>query len=223
VDLSGSGLPILEVHSPNPQPPLTLLVECSQVREPLARAASHYSYFRRKRYAAAANLSEVLARALDELELCTLQLGGWQHRCTYRDGRRAVETQAAAAASRPPQLWHHRRSDRSFELLQAGLYSEHIATWLHHFSSARLLVLSSVELWSLPEQALRRFERFADLPPASYRFSAKHVLPRRGLEDSAPRTGARAVLPIDTALRLRLETFLAPFNRKLAVQTGIHF
>lgn len=98
------------------------------VREPLARAASHYSYFRQKRYAAAANLSEVLARALDELELCALQLGGWQHRCTYRDGRRAVETQAAVAASRPPQPWRHRRSDRSFELLQASLCSQHITS-----------------------------------------------------------------------------------------------
>ena len=98
------------------------------VREPLARAASHYSYFRQKRYAAAANLSEVLARALDELELCALQLGGWQHRCTYRDGRRAVEAQAAATASRPPQPWRHRRSDRSFELLQASICSQHLTS-----------------------------------------------------------------------------------------------
>ena len=250
-----------------------------------------------------------------------------------------LHRQAAAAASRPPQPWRHRRSDRSFELLQAslssqhtaftwtrtqnltpsptptltatrvptstltptstlspilspsfslslslsptpipppapinqaGLYSEHIATWLRHFPSARLLVLSSAELWNFPEQAccvtaprrrrraapdvglralarnnaggmcarlpppllhstpspqvLRRFERFVDLPPASYRFSAKHVLPHRGSENSAPPAGAHgAALPIDTALRLRLETFLAPFNRKLAVRTGIHF
>ena len=69
----------------------------------------------------AANLSKVLARALDELELCARQPGGWQHRCTYRDGRRAVEAHAAATASRPPQPWRHRRSDRSFELLQARL------------------------------------------------------------------------------------------------------
>ena len=72
-------------------------------------------------------------------------------------------------------------------------------------------------------QVLRRFERFADLPPASYRFSTKHVLPRPGSENSAPRAGARAALPIDPALRRKLDTFLAPFNRKLALQTGIDF
>ena len=72
-------------------------------------------------------------------------------------------------------------------------------------------------------QVLRRFERFADLPPASYRFSTKHVLPRPGSENSAPRAGALAALPIDTALRRKLDTFLAPFNRQLALQTGIDF
>ena len=75
----------------------------------------------------------------------------------------------------------------------------------------------------LVAQVLRRFERFADLPPASYRFSTKHVLPRPGSEDSAPRAGASAALPIDSALRRKLDTFLAPFNRKLALQTGIDF
>ena len=74
---------------------------------------------------------------------------------------------------------------------------------------------------------LRRFERFADLPPASYRFSTKHVLSRPGSEedseDSAPRAGASAALPIDSVLQRKLDTFLAPFNRKLALQTGINF
>lgn len=55
--------PGLLAHNPSRYPPL----EYSQVREPLARTASHYTCFRQKRYAAAANLSEVLARALAEL------------------------------------------------------------------------------------------------------------------------------------------------------------
>lgn len=202
------------------------------VREPLARAASHYRYFRHKRYAGAANLSEVLSKALDELALCASQLGGWQHSCTYREGRKSVEWRAAAAASRAPQLWRHRRSDRSYELLQAGLYSEHITTWLRHFSSRRLLVLSAAELWSLPQQALRRFERFLQLPAASYTLSAKPALPRRALGGSGDEAGAGAgaaaapgelVLQIDPPLQRRLETFLAPFNRKLAARTGITF
>ena len=76
----------------------------------------------------------------------------------------------------------------------------------------------------LPRQALRRFERFTDLPPASYRLSAKPVLPPRGVEGAANGAAAAAEdLPIEAPLRRKLEAFLAPFNRELAARTGIQF
>ena len=62
------------------------------------------------------------------------------------------------------------------------------------------------------------------LPPASYRLSAKPVLPPRCVEGAANGAAAAAEdLPIEAPLRRKLEAFLAPFNRELAARTGIQF
>jgi len=218
------------------------------VREPIARAASHYAYFREKRYANAANLTGALARALDELELCATQLGGWRHACTYRDGRRAAERRAAHEAERRPRPWLHRRGDRAYELLQAGLYVEHTETWRRRLPGARQLVLASAALWEAPLATLRRFERFTALPPATYALSDAPALARHGGgggesagdageggggggvgeggEGGGGGGGARragAALPLAPELRGRLEEFFAPFNRRLEERTGIVF
>ena len=220
------------------------------VREPIARAASHYAYFRAKRYANTANLSHALGRALDELQLCAEQLGGWQHECTYRDGRRAAERRAAHVAERRARMWRHRRGDRAYELLQAGLYVEHMETWRRRLPDARQLVLSSAALWEQPLATLRKFERFTALPTASYALSDRPALVRRrgGVEGGGGGEGgvgegggggggggggrggsgrgarrAGAALLLEPELRGRLEEFFAPFNRRLAERTGVAF
>lgn len=109
------------------------------VREPLERAASHFLYFRRKRFGRAPNLSSAAARALSEFERCASLERGWSSRCAVRQGRRAVEAEAAARAWRAPALRWYRPSEREYELLQAGLYSEHLSTWLRHFDESRSL------------------------------------------------------------------------------------
>ncbi|KAL1498459.1 hypothetical protein AB1Y20_013784 [Prymnesium parvum] len=193
------------------------------VREPLHRAASHYLYFNktRGRFRRSSNLSEALAVGLAEFERCILQLGGWAHLCTYRDGRRAAEAAAAALHARRPQPWRLRRGKASYELIQAGLYSEHIATWRARFAARQLLVLDADDLIRRPLRALRRFERHAGLPCAKYALSDRHALPFTQPQ-AAPGVAAHAALRSVGAAQIdRLQRFFEPFNRKLRRLAGI--
>ena len=195
------------------------------VREPIERAASHYVYFREKRRAFRnGNLSFVLRGALDEFERCAAQLGGWRHDCTYRPGRRAVEVAAAAVRQTRPELWRL-KNKASYELLQAGLYVEHLRTWRAQFPSESMLVLDSALLLTAPLRAMRRFEKHLGVPPvANYDTSLEHALasPRQG-GGPAPGAAAGAALAsfVDAELRGRLERFFTPFNRRLKKATGV--
>jgi hypothetical protein len=196
------------------------------VREPIERAASHYVYFREKRRAfRVASLSNVLHSALDEFERCAAQLGGWQHTCTYRSGRRAAEIAHAAIQRIRPELWRL-KNKANYELLQAGLYSEHLITWRAQFSAASILVLDSSVLLSTPLRVMRRFERHLGLPHfGDYELSREHALasPRFGGPKPGVAAGDALARHVDAALRARLETFFAPFNRKLRRDTGIRW
>ena len=196
------------------------------VREPIERAASHYLYFRDKRRAFRnANLSYALTSALDEFERCIAQLKGWRHQCTYRAGRRQVEIAAAAIQRTKPELWRL-KNKASYELLQAGLYSEHLRTWRAQFGAKNMLVIDMALLLSKPLRAMRRFERHLGLPQmGGYETSLEHALSSPRLEHGGPVPGAGASAAltqhVDRQLRLRLETFFAPFNRKLKKASGV--
>ena len=195
------------------------------VREPIRRAVSHYLYFhnRRHRFGRTANLSQALNEAVDEFERCASQLGGWHHQCTYRPGRQEAEIAAAAITKTKPELWRLRHGKTNFELIQAGLYSEHVLTWRAHFASDSLLVLDSAMLLKSPLRTMRRFERHLKLPHHhNYSLSEVHALsPRRG----GPRPGAAAETALSTdvssALLARLQSFFTPFNRRLKKEFGI--
>jgi hypothetical protein len=196
------------------------------VREPIERAASHYLYFRDKRRAFRnANLSYALASALDEFERCIAQLRGWRHQCTYRAGRRQVEIATAAIQRTRPELWRL-KNKASYELLQAGLYSEHLRTWRAQFGAKNVLVIDMALLLTKPLRAMRRFERHLALPKMSgYETSLEHALSSPRLEHGGPVPGAGASAAltqhVDRWLRIRLEAFFAPFNRKLKKASGV--
>lgn len=194
------------------------------VREPIARAASHYVYFREKRRAfRMANLSQVLHGALDEFERCVAQLGGWRHQCTYRSGRRAAEISYAAIRRARPELWRL-NNKASYELLQAGLYAEHLLTWRAQFAASSILVIDSALLLEKPLRAMRRFERHLGLPHfGGYDVSDEHALasPRYGGPRPGVAAGNALHRNVDAGLRARLETFFTPFNRKLKRATGV--
>ena len=194
------------------------------VREPIDRAASHYVYFREKRRAfRVANLSKVLHGALDEFERCAMQLGGWRHQCTYRSGRRAAEVSYAAILRIQPQMWRL-KNKANYELLQAGLYSEHWLTWRAQFPASSILVIDMALLRSTPLRAMRRFERHLGLPHfGGYEVSNEHALASLRYGGPKPGVVAGAALHrnVDEVLRTRLEHFFAPFNRKLKKATGV--
>ena len=194
------------------------------VREPIERAASHYVYFREKRRAfRVANLSLVLYSALDEFDRCMAQLDGWRHQCTYRSGRRAAEIAYAAIRRTRPELWRL-KNKANYELLQAGLYSEHLLTWRAQFAASSILVIDSALLLSKPLRAMRRFERHLGLPYfGGYEISQEHALasPRFGGPMPGVAAGNALARHVDTALRTRLQVFFAPFNQKLRKATGV--
>lgn len=194
------------------------------VREPIARAASHYVYFREKRRAfRVANLSHVLHGALDEFERCAAQLGGWRHQCTYRTGRRSAEITYAAIRRSRPELWRL-KNKANYELLQAGLYSEHLLTWRANFAASSILVIDSALLLTKPLRAMRRFERHLGLPQfGGYEVSQEHALasPLYGGPKPGVAAGHALARDVDGTLRARLETFFMPFNRKLKRFTGV--
>ena len=200
------------------------------VREPIERAVSHYLYFKGKRRAfQRSNLSHALHGALDEFERCIMQLAGWRHQCTYRAGRRAAEVAHAAIGLRDerrfrPELWRFKGYDAGYELVQAGLYSEHLKTWRAQFAASAILVIDMALLISTPMRAMRRFERHLDLPKLEgYETSLEHALvaPRLG---GGPKPGAiakRKLEGVDAVLKLRLEEFFTPFNRMLKKAAGV--
>lgn len=196
------------------------------VREPVRRAVSHFLYFhqrRQARFGRVANLTQALRGALAEFERCVAQLNGWQHQCTYRSGRRDAEVAAAAIAQTRPQLWRLGHGKTSYELLQGGLYVEHLRTWRAHFAAEAILVLDAATLLDAPLRAMRRFERHLGLPHhRNYSLSASvHVLGgRRG--EPRPGVAAEAALAtVDFALRDQLRRFFTPFNRRLRRQFGV--
>ena len=200
------------------------------VREPIERAVSHFIYFKGKRHAfQKSNLSHTLHSALDEFERCIAQLSGWRHQCTYRAGRRAAEVANSAIGFRDeprarPELWRFMKHDASYELVQAGLYSEHLTTWRAQFPAEAILVIDMALLLSKPLRAMRRFERHLGLPKLDgYETSLEHALvaPRIG---GGPLPGAvakRKLEGVNAALRLRLQAFFTPFNRKLKKAVGV--
>ena len=193
------------------------------VREPVRRAVSHYLYFQelRQRFRRTANLSHALRSALREFERCKALLGGWHHSCTYRSGRQDAEVAAAAISRTKPELWRL-RAGKAYELLQAGLYSEHIKTWRAHFPAEAILVIDSALLLESPRHAMRRFERHLQLPHhRNYSLSHQHALTGNG--GPLPGVVAEKALSelVDAPLRAQLQAFFAPFNRKLRQQTGI--
>jgi len=223
------------------------------VREPVERAASHYSYFRRRRFSAARNLSSALTAALDEFSLCAAQLGGlWDRRCTYRPGRRAAALEAAARTGTGtvvlPTLRHLARGRKEYELVQAGLYAEHLITWRRRFDAGSLLVLEASGLWSDPLASLRRVEAHLGLPAfEGYALLRAHTLPAEAREAQAaarlPRgrpagfvpvapgvvrrqawvkaSGSAEAEPLETLLLGRLRSFFQPHNARLAAMTGV--
>ena len=165
--------------------------------------------------------------ALDEFDECAAQLGGWRHQCTYRSGRLAAAVAYAAIRRARPETGRLRNAARS-ELIQAGLYSEHLLTWRAQFSAASILVLDSALLLSTPVRVMRRFERHLGLPRfGGYETSLEHELatPRQVGIDGGPKPGVAAsralARDVDAVLRARLEAFFTPFNRKLKRATGI--
>ena len=197
------------------------------VREPLHRAASHYLYFQnnRRRFRRDANLSEALSHGLAEFERCAEQLRGWRHQCTYRDGRRAVERTSALLEGRHPEMWRLRHGKASFELIQAGLYSEHIATWEATFEPRQLLVMDAEDLIVRPLRVLRRVERHLKLPCAKYSLSTEHALASvTGNTTRSPgRAASEALAGISLALQQQLQRFFEPFNARLRERTGIQW
>jgi hypothetical protein len=190
------------------------------VREPVARALSHYRYFREKRYqnkaALTQNATAALDLALEEFERCATQLKGWRPQCTYREGRRDAEVAAAAIERARPELWRFRPHRRSYELVQAGLYSEHVRTWSAQFGAASLLVLDAAILRAKPTEALRRFERHAGLPPAKYAEDGG------GGESSGGGSAAGSDDErLEPSVEARLRTFFTPFNAELRRLTGV--
>ena len=191
------------------------------VREPVARALSHYRYFREKRYqnkaALTQNATAALDLALEEFERCATQLKGWRPQCTYREGRRDAEVAAAAIERARPELWRFRPHRRSYELVQAGLYSEHVRTWSAQFGAASLLVLDAALLRAKPAEALRRFERHAGLPPAKYAEDGG------GGESSGGGGGAAGSDDerLEPSVEARLRAFFTPFNAELRRLTGV--
>lgn len=197
------------------------------VREPIERAASHYLYFHDKRRAFRMNnLSLALAFALDEFERCAAQLNGWRHQCTYRAGRRQAEITYAAIRRTRPELWRL-KNKASYELVQAGLYSEHLLTWRAQFSATNILCIDMALLLTTPLRAMRRFERHLGLPHmGGYETSLEHALASPRVEQRngpVPGASANAALSkrVDSQLRARLEAFFTPFNRKLKKATGV--
>ena len=194
------------------------------VREPIERAASHYVYFREKRKAfRVANLSQVLTSALEEFDRCASQLGGWQHQCTYRSGRRQAEVAYAAIRRSRPELWRL-KAQANYELLQPGLYSEHLTTWRAQFPAASIMVVDSAVLLATPMKVLRRFERHLGLPHfGGYEVTKENALasPRYGGPKPGVAAGHALRHQVEDGLRAQLETFFTPFNRKLRKATGI--
>uniref|UniRef100_A0A7S0LSV3 Sulfotransferase n=1 Tax=Coccolithus braarudii TaxID=221442 RepID=A0A7S0LSV3_9EUKA len=183
------------------------------VREPLERAGSHFRYFRTKRYRDAANFSEALSIALDEFELCARQLGGdWHARCTYRPGRRAVAAESGAGSGLPARLAHLAQRHKEYELVQAGLYAEHLSTWRSHFDHGAMLVLDSSQLLSKPLEALRAFEAHLRLP----RFASYHFIGGRTIPEIAT-----ARYQLEVPLVRRADRFFEPHNVRLRMLTGI--
>ena len=196
------------------------------VREPIARAASHYIYFARKRrlLARGTNLSTALRLGLDEFQRCAAQLDGWTEQCVYRPGRRQVEIAAAAIGQRRPELWRLRSGKTAHELLQAGLYSEHYETWQRRFGKEAILVIDLATLIHEPVHAMRKFEKHLGLPYGKYEVSDEHALSNddRG---GGPKPGAAAdaalAREVPSGLRADLQAFFRPFNRKLRRLTGV--
>lgn len=197
---------------------------------PACAAASHFNYFRDKRRAfRLSNLSHSLTIALDEFERCLIQLGSWHHQCTYRSGRRGAEIATSAVLRIRPELWRFLgHSKACYELLQAGLYSEHLQTWRSQFPADAIRVIDAGLLLSAPLRVMRRFEKHLGLPSFNgYDVSQDHALAplRATAEDGLPRPGeaASAALAagVDATLLARLQAFFMPFNRKLKRATGV--
>ena len=178
------------------------------VREPIERAASHYVYFREKRRAFRnGNLSFVLRGALDEFERCA---AGWADGGMIAPTDPAAEQSGAAAAVRQtrPELWRL-KNKASYELLQAGLYVEHLRTWRAQFPES-MLVLDSALLLTAPLRAMRRFEKHLGVPPSDAILAwsmrlRRHV--KAAARPQAPQPG-RLLLPLSTPSSVAPRTLL---------------
>ena len=101
-----------------------------------------------------------------------------------------------------------------------------LRTWRAQFGAKNMLVIDMALLLSKPLRAMRRFERHLGLPQmGGYETSLEHALSSPRLEHGGPVPGAGASAAltqhVDRQLRLRLETFFAPFNRKLKKASGV--
>lgn len=218
--------------------PATRLI--AVVREPVARAVSHFLYFRAKRYRSL-SLTQAMRLALDAFERCAALMGGWQHSCAYASGRSLAEHRDQEPAARFVTSALQQNVE---ELIQGGLYSEHLETWLKHFPPSALIVIDAARLLAAPLEELRRVERHLGLTQwSAYSFSHRHMLSalrasstdQRGgaasaaaqLGEGAPGPGELTVRAIthdlENDVRLRAAAFFAPFNRKLTNLTGIVF
>jgi len=165
-----------------------------------------------------------LTEGLGEFERCAVTLGGWRHVCTYRTGRRKVEACRAA-----PELWRLKPGRHGYELIQVGLYIEHLDTWHSHFGREQMLVLQSSLLRTDPVGQLRRFEAFVQLPQAPYGPIVADVTPHCGDRSAGEheREGcgdpARRLAGVNADLRSRLEHFFKPFNQRLTATHGVIF
>ena len=122
------------------------------------------------------------------------------------------------ATSASPQLRRFDPARHGYELIQAGLYIEHLLTWQSYFRPEQFLVLDCAQLQANPVEALRRFEAFLKLPSKSYTALEEHAIHGGNGTRAAARRAAsttRTLAQLDRGLRQRLVRFFRPHNRRL--------
>lgn len=101
------------------------------------------------------------------------------------------------------------RSSNGFAYLEKSRYAEHLERWLTEFPTEQLLVLKAEDLFSAPDRHLDEIFDFVGIERSD--------VPQLPHHHAAP--------PADIAASDRewLESYFAPYNRKLADITGVTF
>ena len=128
--------------------------------------------------------------------------------------------------SRAYSYWNHRRDEgteplsfeeaievedkrkRAFWYVKGGLYAEQISRWLEQFPPSAFLFIRSEDFYRAPAGELTRVTDFLGLPRWNFR-------------DLTPRNNRNYPASLDPRTRLKLESYFAESNARLAELTAV--